>query len=356
MDIRRFGPEFRSPRYTLALAWEVASKYFGLRHPLEEREAGRPSRVSPLYGRREALGCVFGEKAGWERASWFGSSEELGDETLRPRGAAGRHWSRASGAEALATRRAAGLFDLTSFSKLAVTGPGALAFLQRVCANDLERPTGSIAYTQALNERGGIACDFTVTRLSVEDFLIVTGTAFGIHDRTWLESHAPSDGSVVTRDVTSEYACLGLWGPRAREILASVTADDVGNEAFPYLTAQTIAVDGRPVLALRVTNVGELGWELYVAMERAGSLWDGLLEAGRPLGLRPAGYRAADSLRLAKGYPAPRADLPAEHPPDEAGLSFAVRLQKASGFIGREALRARREDGLTRKLACLIVE
>jgi 4-methylaminobutanoate oxidase (formaldehyde-forming) len=248
------------------------------------------------------------------------------------------------------------LFDLTSFSKLAVTGSGALAFLQRVCDNDLERPTGSVVYTQALNARGGIECDFTVTRLNVDHFLVVTGTAFGIHDRTWMESQVPSDGSVVVTDVTAEYACLGLWGPRAREILATLTDHDIGNQAFPYLTAQTIAVDGTPVLALRVTNVGELGWELYVAPGSAVSLWDGLLEAGRRLGLRPAGYRAADSLRLEKGYRAFRTDLTAEDTPDEAGLSFAVRLGKTSGFVGREALRDRREQGLARKLACLIVE
>jgi 4-methylaminobutanoate oxidase (formaldehyde-forming) len=356
MDIRRFGPEFRSRSYTLGRALEVASKYFALGHPLDEREAGRGARISPLYGRLEALGSVFGEKAGWERANWFASNEALGDARLRPRGATGRHWSPAIGAEALATRGAAGLFDFTSFSKLAVTGPGALGFLQRVCDNEIDRPPGSVVYTQALNARGGIECDFTVTRVEADRFFIVTGTASGIHDRMWLESHAPSDGSVVIGDVTAEYACLGLWGPRSREILATLTDDDLGSDAFPYMTARAIGVAGTQLRALRVTNLGELGWELYVAPEEAGSLWDGLVDAGRPLGLRPAGYRAADSLRLEKGYRAFGADLTAEDTPDEAGLGFAVRLGKASGFVGREALREKRDRGLTRKLACLIVE
>jgi glycine cleavage system aminomethyltransferase T/glycine/D-amino acid oxidase-like deaminating enzyme len=356
MDIRRFGPEFRSRHYTLGRALEVAGKYFAPGHPLDEREAGRGARVSPLYGRLEALGCVFGEKAGWERANWFATNEKLGDARLRPRGATGRHWSPAIGAEALATREAAGLFDFTSFGKLAVTGPGALGFLQGACDNDIDRPTGSVTYTQALDDRGGIVCDFTVTRLDPTRFFIVTGTAAGIHDQAWLESHAPRDGSVVIEDVTRDHACLGLWGPRAREVLAVLTDDDIGKTAFPYMTARTIDVKGTPVLALRVTNVGELGWELYVAPERAGMLWDQLMDVGRPLGLLPGGYRAADSLRLEKGYRAFGTDLTLEDTPDEAGLGFAVRLRKAPWFVGRDALREKRERGLDRKLACLIVE
>jgi 4-methylaminobutanoate oxidase (formaldehyde-forming) len=354
MDPRRFGPEYRSRRHTLSRSSEIASRYFVLRYPMEEREAGRPLRTSPLYARLRALGCVFGERAGWERPNWFRTNQDAGDASLRPRGAVGRHWSPAIGAEALATRNAAGLYDFSSFSKLDVQGRGALAFLQQVCDNDLDRPVGSVVYTQALNERGGVECDFTVTRLAPEHFRIFTGTALGIHDRTWIGRLAPTDGSVVISDVTSAFACVGLWGPRARDILALVSDDPVGDEALPYLSAREISVASAPALALRVTNVGELGWELYAPTEFAGGMWDALWEAGQPLGLRPAGYRAADSLRLEKGYRAAGTDLSSENTPDEAGLGFCVRLGKSSAFVGREAVVAARAGGLTRRLACLV--
>ena len=228
MDIRRFGSQYRSQAYTLARTVEVYSTYYDIHYPNEEREAGRPLRLSPTYPRLVELAAAFGEKSGWERPNWFESNAAAGDEGLRPRGWAGQHWSPAIGAEALATRRAAGLFDESSFSKIEVTGPGATAFLQRLCANDIDRPVGTIVYTQMLNRRGRIECDFTVTRLAEDRFLIVTGTAFGNHDLGWirknLDEREASDGSVFVDDRTSGLACLGLWGPRARDILPPAPA------------------------------------------------------------------------------------------------------------------------------------
>jgi len=356
MDIRRFGAQYRSRDYTLARAQENYATYYDIHYPYEERQSARPLWVSPTYSRLVELGCAFGEKSGWERPNWFDANAPAGDESLRPKGWAGNHWSPAIGAEHQATRESAALFDETSFSKIEITGPGAVALFQRLCDNDVDRAVGRITYTQMLNRRGGIECDFTVTRLAEDRFLIVTGTAFGNHDLGWIRSHAPEDGSVRVADVTSAWACLGLWGPRARDILASVSADDVSNEAFPYLTARDIAVGDAPVRALRVTYVGELGWELYTPIEFGAGLWDTLWQAGQAYGMVAGGYRAIDSLRLEKGYRVWSSDITPEDNPDQAGLGFAVRMSKAVPFIGREALIAAREAGLDRRLCCLVLD
>jgi glycine cleavage system T protein len=355
MDIRRFGGHYRSRPYTLARTREVYSTYYDIRYPNQEREAGRPLRLSPAYQRLRELGAVFGEKAGWERADWFEPNAAEGDEGLRPRGWAGRHWSPAIAAESMATRERAGIYDETSFSKLDIEGPGALRFLQRLCSNDLDRPPGRVVYTQMLNRRGGVECDFTVTRLGEERFRIVTGTAFGNHDAGWIRRSLPSDGSVRLRDVTSAHACLGVWGPRARDILQPLSSDDLSGAAFPYMSAREIAVGSVPCLAVRVTYVGELGWELYCPTEFGAALWDAIWEAGREHGLMACGYRAIDALRLEKGYRVWGADVTPQDTPYEAGLGFAVKPGKEGGFIGREALR-RAGDEPARRLACLVLD
>jgi 4-methylaminobutanoate oxidase (formaldehyde-forming) len=360
MDIRRFGAQYRSQAYTLARTVEVYSTYYDIHYPNEERTAGRPLRLSSAYGRLVELGASFGEKSGWERPNWFEPNAAAGDDGLRPRGWAGEHWSPAIGAEALATRTAAGLFDESSFSKIEVAGPGACAFLQRLCANDVDRPVGSIVYTQMLNRRGGIEADFTVTRLTAERFLIVTGTAFGNHDLGWirkqLDEQVSAAGAVIVEDRTSGSACFGLWGPRARDILATCTRDDVSDAGFPYLTARPITVGHAPVLALRVTYVGELGWELYPPTEYGTAVWDTLWTAGREHGLTAAGYRAIDALRLEKGYRVWSSDVTPDETPYEAGLGFAVRLDKGVDFIGREALIAARAAGPRKRLRCLVLD
>src|SRR5437667_1035391 len=334
MDSRRFGAHYASRDYTLARTREVYETYYDVKYPGHERQAGRPLRVSPTYERLRELGAAFGEKSGWERANWFEANARVGDESLRPRGWAGRLWSPAIGAEHLACRERAALFDETSFAKIDVSGAGAADFLERLCDNRVARDVGAITYTQMLNPRGGVECDFTVTRLAEERFRIVTGTAFGQHDRTWIASQAPTGGSVVVDDVTSRYACLGLWGPAAREILAATTTDDL---SFGYMRAAQVSAGPVPCLALRVTYVGELGWELYCPTEFGRRLWDVLWEAGRPHGLVAGGYKAIDSLRLEKGYRVWGADITSEDTPYEAGLGFAVKLDKGD-FVGRDAL------------------
>ena len=347
MDIRRFGPHYRSPTYTLARAREVYETYYDIRYPGHERQAGRPLRVSSAYAWHQTHEAEFGEKSGWERVNWYRSNAAAGDESLRPRGWAGMHWSPAIGAEHRATREAGGLFDESSFAKLEVSGPGAAELLERLCDNRVARAVGAITYTQMLNRRGGIECDFTVTRIEDELFQIVTGTAFGTHDASWIASHLPADGSVRLSDVTSRWATFALSGPRAHDVLAPLTADPLD---FPYMSMREISVGDVPVRALRVTFVGEAGWELYCPSEYGSGLWRTLWEAGEPHGMRAAGYRAIDSLRLEKGYRVWAADITPDETPYEGGLGFCVRDDKK--FIGSDALRREVE----RRLRCLVLE
>jgi glycine cleavage system aminomethyltransferase T/glycine/D-amino acid oxidase-like deaminating enzyme len=357
MDIRRFGAQYRSARHVRVKALDAYSRYYDVVYPHEERDAGRPLRVPPAYERLAGLGAAFGEKAGWERANWLEANAAAGDASLRPRGWAGRFWSPAIGAECLATRDAATLFEQSSFSKLDVRGPGAVAALGRLCANDVDKPVGSAVYTQLLNPAGGIEADLTVTRVAEDAFRVVTGTAFGRRDLAWIRRHLPRDGATVADDVTSARACLCLWGPAAREILQPLTDADLSHEAFRFLTAREIGVGAVPVFAQRITFVGELGWELYCPAEYGRALWDALWAAGAGHGLRAGGYRAIDSMRLEKGYRVWGTDITPETTPDQAGLGFAVRIDKPGGFIGREALLAARQDGgPAEALRCLILD
>jgi 4-methylaminobutanoate oxidase (formaldehyde-forming) len=220
--------------------------------------------------------------------------------------------------------------------------------------NEMDKPDGSVTYTQMLNSRGGIECDLTVTRLAPERFFIITGSAFGTHDLDWIRRHLPDDGSAIARDVTTTFGCIGLWGPRARAILSAASPDDVSNTGFPYMTGRTISVAGIRVRALRVTYVGELGWELYMPADQGPIVWDALWKAGHPLGLRPVGYRAVESLRLEKGYRYWSADITPEYTPFESGQAFCVKLDKGD-FQGREALVRQKAEGLKRKLCCLVL-
>ncbi|PYM52840.1 MAG: hypothetical protein DME16_00065 [Candidatus Rokuibacteriota bacterium] len=351
LSARRFGPVYEDRAYAAERARESYKYYYTLRYPHDENEWARARRLGPLDARLAESGAVFGEKNGWERVNYF----EPGAPGRRA-GADQRRWSwgrpaffERVGEEHRAVRERAGLFDFTSFGKLDVTGPGALALLQRLADNDIDRPVGSVVYTQLLNPRGGIESDLTVTRWADERFRVTTGSNFVASDLGWIRMHQPEDGTVDVRDVTDEFACIGLWGPEARRVLGAVTSSDVSNRAFPYMSAREIDIAGARVWAQRVTYVGELGWECYVRNDDAVGVWDALLGAGRALGIRPAGYKAVDSLRLEKGYRYWSTDLTPAENPYEAGLGFCVRLGKGE-FIGREALRRIKADGSQRKL------
>ena len=356
MDIRRFGAAYRSRDFVQARTVEVYSTYYDIHYPNEERTAARPLRRSAAYQALAQLGCEFGEKSMWERPNWFrpnatNGSSGIGEhelEALRPTGWAGHHWHPAIAAEALATRSAAGLFDESSFAKIRVEGPGATALLQWLCDNNIDTRVGSIVYTQLLNDRGGIECDLTVTRESADRFLMFTGTAFATHDLGWIRARAGEHRAgrdVTISDVTSSMSTFGCWGPAAEAILQSLTTTPLNISEFPYLTSQMISVGPVPVRASRVTFVGESGWELSCPTEFGASLWELVWTAGQPHGLVAGGYRCIDALRVEKGYRVWGSDITPDDTPDEAGLGFCVRLDKPGGFIGREALVARRAAG-----------
>jgi len=357
MDVRRFGAYTASRRYIATRVDEIYSTYYDISYPMKERSSARNLRLSPVYSRLEELGAVFGEKACWERPHWFTCNEPMaaGQGWPTPLGWASRYWSPAIGVEHQATRERVAMFDETSFSKLEVHGPGSLAFLQHITDNQMDQPVGAITYTQMMNAHGGIECDLTVTRLAGDRFQIITGTAFGLHDLSWMRGQLPGDGSVYIHDVTSSRCCIGIWGPQARDLVQQVSENDFSNAAFPYLTAQQVTIGDIPALALRVTYVGELGWEIYVPMEYGLKLWDTLWQAGQALGIVAAGYRAIDSLRLEKGYRYWSADIHSEYNPYEAGLGFAVKLQKGD-FLGKAAIERVKAQGVTRKLCCLVLD
>lgn len=353
VDIRRFGAPHRSIEWVRSRTLELYAKHYTMAWPHEEHASARPERRSPLYDTLKADGACFGEKLGWERPNWFARD---GAEP-RDRYSYGRqNWFGPVGEEHRAVRERAGLFDQTSFAKFLLVGRDAAAALSWICANRIDRPVGSLIYTQMLNRRGGIECDLTVARLTEDHFYLVTGTGFVTHDFAWIAQSIPESLDATLVDVTSAYAVLSLMGPRARAILASVTRDDVSGERFPFATWRAITIGGAPVRALRITYVGELGWELHVPTEHALSVYRRLREAGADYGLVNAGYRAIESLRLEKGYRAWGSDLGPDHTPLEAGLGWAVKLSDNTPFKGRDALLEQSAEPLRKRLACFTVE
>ena len=358
-DLARFLPYQRTASYTVQRSTQQYREVYDIIHPAQQMDAPRGLRLLPYHQRYRELGAAFVESAGWERPQWFESNATLrqgptGHSHTRS-GWAARFWSPIIGTEHRAVRERVGLFDLTPFAKFRVSGPGALAFLDYVAANRMDQPQGCITYTSMLTPQGGIQCDLTVTRLAEDQFFIVTGGSTAERDEAWIRRHMPTDGSVVLSDESSRWCCVGVWGPRARDLLRRVTDADVSNRGFPYLTAQHLAIGAIPVLALRISYVGELGWELYAPFEFGQALWDELWQAGQPDGAIAAGLGAFDSLRLEKGYRLWGNELHTEYNPLEAKLSFAVRMEKED-FIGRAALARAREQGTARKLCCLTLD
>ena len=353
VDIRRFGRPHRSIEWVRTRTLELYGKHYTMAWPHEEHGSGRPSRVSPLYAALKEQGACFGEKLGWERPNWFARNGEAPRDVY----SYGRqNWFAAVGEEHRAVRERVGLFDQSSFAKFLLVGPDAAAALDWICANRVDKPVGSLTYTQMLNARGGIQCDLTVARLAEDRFYIVTGTGFATHDFTWIERSIPEGLRASLVDVTSAYATLSLMGPKARDLLSEVTRDDVSNAAFPFGTWRGVTIDGAAVHALRVTYVGELGWELHVPTEQALAVYRRLLEAGAAHGLANAGYRAIESLRLEKGYRAWGSDIGPDHTPLEAGLGWAVKLRHNIPFQGRDALVAQQAAPLKKRLACFTID
>jgi 4-methylaminobutanoate oxidase (formaldehyde-forming) len=347
VDIRRFSDMHRDRDWVSARTCEAYGKHYTIGFPHEEYASGRPRLISPLYERLKGHRAVFGSKLGWERPNWFAPE---GTEARDVYAMGRQNWFGAVGDEHRHCREAVGLFDQSSFAKYEVTGRDAAAALDFVCANNLLKPPGALTYTQLLNTRGGIECDLTVARLAEDRFFLVTGTGFRTHDLAWIAEHLPK-GDVAIRDITEEWGTLSLMGPKARDVLARVTTADVSNAAFPFGAVREIDVAGTTVRALRVTYVGELGWELHVPLAATGEVFDTLMAAGAGEGIRPLGYRAIESLRLEKGYRAWSADITPNDTPFEAGLGWAVKMRSGRDFIGRPALAAAEGRPLAKRLA-----
>ncbi|HEY9244870.1 MAG TPA: FAD-dependent oxidoreductase [Streptosporangiaceae bacterium] len=359
-NIARFYPAQRTAEHVRARAREGFNKMYGIVHPAEQWESGRPSRVSPVYQRERDLGAVFFETAGWERPHWYAANEGLLERyagQLMPRDAEwdARWWSPVINAEHLAMRDACSLVDLTAFAIFDVTGPAALDVVQSLAVAQLDVQPGRVVYTSLLDERGGFKADLTIMRLGAQRFRVVTGGATGMSDLKWFADHLPASGTVALADLTSAQATLGLWGPRAREVLQSVSAADLSHAGFPFGTCREIEIGGLTVLASRISYVGELGWELHVPMEQGGRLWDTLWDAGTPRGLVPVGIGVYGTTgRLEKGYRAMGSELTADYTLVEAGMT-RPRV-KAQDFIGKAAYLGQRDEPPTAVLCTLTVD
>ncbi|MFC5993566.1 FAD-dependent oxidoreductase [Pseudonocardia hispaniensis] len=350
-DVNRFEPHQLGPDYVLARDCRNYVEVYDIIHPLQPMQDPRPLRTTPFYPRQRELGAVFLEAAGWERPQWYAANETLleGRDIPTPNDWAARFWSPIVGAEAQVTRERVALYDMSALTRLEVTGRGALAFLQWMTTGDLDKPVGSVTYCLLLDTGGGIRSDITVARLGPDHFQV---GANGNLDLDRLLRHAPDD--VTVRDITAGTCCIGVWGPRARDLVAPLTRDDFSARGFRYFRAKQTYLGMVPVTALRLSYVGELGWELYTTADLGLTLWDTLWEAGRPHGVIAGGRGAFTSLRLEKGYRSFGADMTPEHDPYEAGLGFAVRMDKGD-FVGREALAGRRAQPTRRRLSCLTI-
>ena len=347
VDIRRFGKPHDDVDWVRSRTLEAYSKHYTMAWPHEENKSCRPCRRSPLYDSLQAQGACFGEKLGWERPNWFAPSPELAqDEYSFER----QNWFDAVAEEHRAVRTRVALFDQSSFAKYRVSGPGAAEALSWICANRVDAAVGAVVYTQMLNPGGGIESDLTVTRISDDEFYLVTGTGFATHDFDWIRRNIPTGCDARVEDVTSAWAVLSVMGPKARDVLQSLVRDDISDAAFAFATMRELAINGAVMRALRVSYVGELGWELHVPVEFAAMVYQCLMAAGEAHGIVNAGYRAIESLRLEKAYRAWGADIGPDYNPLQAGLGWAVDLKSGKDFIGREAILEQQRSPLVKSL------
>ncbi|MFI5154445.1 MAG: FAD-dependent oxidoreductase, partial [Chitinophagales bacterium] len=351
MDIRRFGAQYKSFSYTLARVVENYETYYDIRYPGDEKKSGRPLKMSAVYGWHQSHGAVFGEKSGWERVNYYASNANVEYEYLRPKGWAGKNWSTAIVTEALATRECLGIYDESSFSKIEICGEGAGKWLEFLCANKVNKGAGHVTYTQLLNQQGGIESDVTITQIEENRFRMISGTALNSHDMSWMSDQLPENGSVILKDQTASLTCFGIWGPKSREMLSGLTSQDLSTSAFPFLSMRETFIGKIPVQMVRVTFVGELGYELYAPVEQGLLLWETLWNAGQSYSVIACGYKAIDALRAEKGYLYWGSDISPDETPMEAGLGFAVSKEK--DFMGRKALLERVPE---KKLVTIILE
>ncbi|KQW13321.1 FAD-dependent oxidoreductase [Streptomyces sp. Root369] len=352
-DVNRFEPHQLATEYVLARDCQNFVEVYDILHPLQPSGDPRPLRTSPFYARQQELGAFFQEANGWERPHWYEANAGLveGRSIVTPNDWAARYWSPIVGAEAQATRETVAMYDMTALKRLEVSGRGAAGFLERLCTGKVAKSVGSVTYTLLLDHDGGIRSDITVARLAPDLFQV---GANGNLDLDWFTRHLPADGTVQVRDITPGTCCIGLWGPLARDVLQPLTDEDFSAAGLKYFRAKRAHIGSVPVTAMRLSYVGELGWELYTTADQGLKLWDTLWRAARPLGGIAAGRGAFNSLRLEKGYRSFGTDMTYEHDPYEAGVGFAVKADKED-FVGKAALERRRAD-VRRKLTCLTIE
>ncbi len=352
LDIRRFGPYHKSRAYNVERTRELYGKHYTIHWPHEEHDSARGVRRSPLYYLLKEKGAVYGAKYGWERANWFALEgvEPKDDHTFEV-----PNWFTHVAAEHRDARENVVLIDQSSFCKFEVEGPGALAFMNHMCANQIDKPVGKVIYTQMCNDRGTIECDMTVGRVTEDRFFIVVGTAFGLRATWWIKNHMPADGTVSFKDVTSAFAVINVIGPKSRELLQRNTREDMSNDAFAFGTLKDMAIGYAPVMAFRVTYVGELGYELYIPSEFACHVYETLWEKGQDLNITNAGYRTIASTHLEKGYSDWGSELTPEYTPYDAGIGFCVDLDKKD-FMGRKALVKTKEKGADWKLCTFTID
>jgi len=353
LDIKRFGPHQSARTYMYPRAVEHYAHHYKMRYPGQESDVARNLRLSPLHERLKQRGAIFGSKNGWERPLWFAPE---GVEQVDQLSFVDPGWKAYSAEEHRAVRERVALIDQSSFSKFELFGPGALRAIQAMTVSNMDKPSGSVVYTQLCNENGGIEADVTITRLAENHFYIVTGAGFGVHDSDWIRRHLPADGSATLIEVTSGYAVINLCGPLSRHVLAAVTDDDVSNEAFGFATARTIEIGAAPVRAVRIGYVGELGWELHIPSEFALHVHDLLRQAGEAHGMADVGYRAIESLRMEKNYLYWSSDITPDYSPVEAGLGGRVHLRSKGDFIGRSVLERQKQEGVARTLSTFVSE
>jgi heterotetrameric sarcosine oxidase gamma subunit len=345
-DIARFHQHQKRREHTRLRTTESFIKTYGIVHPAEQYESDRDQRLSPMHDSQQKLGAVFFETAGWERPFWYESNagllEQYGDAVMpREHEWDARWWSPIINAEHLRMREAAAVIDLSAFCIFDIEGPEALQVVQTTCVAQCDVAVGKVVYTPVLDAKGGFRSDLTVMRLGDDHFRVVTGGAHGMADRAWFSAQLPDEGTTTLTDLTDDVSTIGIWGPRARDIVASLTSDDVSDAGFGFLTCREISLGGITVLASRISYVGELGWELYVPMSQAADLWEALLEAGAPHGAVPAGIGVYGTTgRIEKGYRAYGAELDSERTIVEAGMQRPK--VKAADFIGKEAYLAQR--------------
>ena len=351
LDVRRFSFHHTTRHFLRPRLVELYAHHYKLAAPGSEKVTARGIRRSPLHDSLAARGAVFGSRGGWERPNWFAPP---GVEAVDKPSFTEPNWWPHVRAAHLAVRNGVGLIDQTSFAKFEISGPGALAAVQWLSVADMDKPVGTVIYTQLCNERGGIECDLTMTRTAADSFYVVTGSAFGAHDMGWISSNSPADGSVVVRDLTSARAVINIVGPRSRDVLQAVCEDDLSNTTFRYAKARQVTIGSAPVLAVRIGYVGELGWELHIPTEYAAHVAELLRAAGAEHDMVDVGYRTIDTMRMEKGYVYWSTDVTPDTTPWEAGLGWRVNLNKGD-FLGRDALVAQ-QSGVARRLCTFTLE